>query len=99
MARLAEIPIFSGSNNKECASMHKPSRVAIYGVIGLAGFGVGYDCGLFGPPDGHDHSAIISITTSSGTITGPITAVLIAQNVTGEGITVPMPAPPKPTQV
>ena len=78
--------------------MHKPSRTAVYGVIGLAGFGVAYDCGLFGPTDGHDHSAIISIAPSTGTVTGPVTAVLIAQNVTGEDIAMPLPAPPKPTQ-
>jgi hypothetical protein len=71
---------------KECTSMHKPSRAAIYGVIGLAGFGVGYDCGLFGPPDGHDHSVLISIAPSTGTVTGPVTAIFISQNVTGDAV-------------
>jgi hypothetical protein len=79
--------------------MHKPSRLATYGVIGLAGFGVGYDCGLFGPRDGHDHSAIISIAPSTGTVTGPYPAIFISQNVTGEDIAVPLPTRPKLTQV
>jgi hypothetical protein len=68
--------------------MQKASHASIYGLIGLTGFGVAYDCGLFGTPDGHDHSALISIASASstGTLGTPMYAVL--NNVTGEAVTV-----------
>jgi hypothetical protein len=79
--------------------MQTPSRVSLYSVIGLVGFGVAYDSGLFGTPDGHDHSAMISIsssTTSSVVVSGGVVYGLNA--VTGDDFAVPLPAPPKPTQ-
>jgi hypothetical protein len=79
--------------------MHKPSRVSIYGVLGLAGFGVGYDCGLFGTPDGYDHSAVISIPASTTTVTMSNGLVYVTQAVTGEDITVPLPPKERPMQV
>jgi hypothetical protein len=66
--------------------MQKASHASIYGLIGLTGFGVAYDCGLFGIPDGHDHSALISIASATGTLGMPMYAVL--NNVTGEAVTV-----------
>ena len=78
--------------------MDKPSRGAVYGVLGLAGFGVLYDCGLFGPPDGHDHSAAISIAPSTGSLTISSGVFFVSQNNTGEDIAVPLPGPSKPTQ-
>ena len=67
--------------------MRKPSPVAVWSAIGLAGFGVMYDCGLFGPPDGHDHSVLIAV--SSGTLSS-FSGVIIASN-TGELIPLTMP--------
>jgi hypothetical protein len=52
--------------------MQKASHASIYGLIGLTGFGVAYDCGLFGIPDGHDHSALISIASATGTLGMPM---------------------------
>ena len=75
--------------------MHKPSRVSIYGVVGLATFGAVYDCGLFGAPDGYDHSAPISISASSATVTMSAGAVYVTQAVTGEDIAVLLPPPTK----
>jgi hypothetical protein len=63
--------------------MNKPSRISTYGLIGLAGFGVFYDCGLFGPTDGFDHSIMISMP-STATIGMPTYAVL--NNITGEDV-------------
>jgi hypothetical protein len=79
--------------------MHTPSRVSIYGVIGLAGFGVGYDSGLFGTPDGYDHSAVVSIAPSSGTVTVSGGVGYVTQAVTGEDIAVPLPPARKLTQI
>ena len=80
--------------------MHKPSRGSVYSIIGLASFGVVYDCGLFGPTDRHDHSAVISIIApSTSTVTMSAGVLYISQSVTGEDIAVPLPVPPKPAQV
>jgi hypothetical protein len=71
--------------------MHTPSRVSIYGALGLACFGAGYDCGLFGSPDGHDHSAVISIPASTGTVTMSAGVIYFTQAVTGQDVAVPLP--------
>ena len=70
--------------------MHTP-RASIFGLLGLTAFGVVYDSGLFGTPDGYDHSAFISIASSTGTVAPPAPAVLtyaVLNNVTGEDVTV-----------
>jgi hypothetical protein len=71
--------------------MHKASRASICGLIGLTGFGVAHDCGLFGVPDGHDHSATVSIASSSGTLTMSSGVVYATNNVTGDDIAIPGP--------
>jgi hypothetical protein len=68
--------------------MHKPS---IYGIIGLTVFGVAYDSGFFGSQDGYDHSAIVSIPASTGTVTLSNGIVYVTQAVTGEDIAIPPP--------
>jgi hypothetical protein len=75
--------------------MHKPSRISIYGVLGLTAFGVGYDCGLFGPPDGFDHSAVISVPASTTTASMSFGVVYVTQAVTGDDIVISLQAPTK----
>ena len=67
------------------------SRAAIYGLVGLTAFGVAYDCGFFGTPDGHDHSAFIaiSIAPSTGTVNMPMYSVV--DNVTGNAVAIHPP--------
>jgi hypothetical protein len=79
--------------------MHAPLRWSVYGLVGLAGFGVAYDSGSFGPPDGFDHSAVVTVTvaTSSVTLSGGVLS--LTNNITGDGIAVPPPARTKLTQV
>jgi hypothetical protein len=38
--------------------MYKPSRAPIFGLVGLTAFGVAYDSGLFGTPDGFENSPL-----------------------------------------
>jgi hypothetical protein len=79
--------------------MHRPSHVVTYGVVGLAGFGIAYDCGLFGPPDGHDHSAVVAIAPSPGSLgLSNGSMAYVSNGVTGEEIAVFLPLPPRPTQ-
>jgi hypothetical protein len=61
------------------------------GLVGLTAFGVAYDCGLFGTPDGYDHSALIaiSVTPSTGTLNVP--AYSVVNNVTGAGVAIYQP--------
>ena len=69
--------------------MRKPSPISIRIAVGLAGFGVAYDSGLFGPTDGRDHSAVFSIpvgVTGTGSTFQPIYAV---NNITGDEIVAP----------
>jgi hypothetical protein len=70
--------------------MHKVSRASVYGLVGLTAFGVAYDSGLFGPPDGHDHSALIAIfiTPSTGTA---ISNYSVVDNVTGNSVAIHQP--------
>jgi hypothetical protein len=70
--------------------MHKASKASVYSVIGLTALGVGYDSGLFGTPDGHDHSALVSVAVSTGATVSTIT--YINNNVTGEDVAVVPPA-------
>jgi hypothetical protein len=70
--------------------MHKVSRVSVCGAITVAVLGVGYDSGWFGPTDGHDHSAPVSITMASTSSVSAVNAVM--NNVTGEDVSV-APAP------
>jgi hypothetical protein len=66
------------------------SRASIYGLIGLTAFGVAYDSGLFGPTDGHDHSAVVSMPLTAGTSTGlSLGSVYVPNAVTGEDVVVP----------
>jgi hypothetical protein len=78
--------------------MHKPSQASVYGIVGLTFFGVGYDCGLFGNPDGHDHSAVISVASASSSSSVSIGYTYLSNGITGEEIPVIPPGPPKPTQ-
>ena len=68
--------------------MHKASRTSVFGLVGLTAFGVAYDSGLFGAPDGHDHSALIllSIAPSTGTLNVPMYSVM--NNVTGDSVVI-----------
>jgi hypothetical protein len=67
-----------------CSAMHKVSRGSVFGLAVLTGFGVAYDSGLFGTPDGYDHSAVISIAPSTSTVSMSMYAVM--NNTTGEDI-------------
>jgi hypothetical protein len=66
------------------------SPIAAYSVAGLTLFGVAYDSGLFGTPDGHDHSVVVSITPSTASSALTPNAVVV-NNVTGEGVAVVSP--------
>jgi hypothetical protein len=70
------------------ACMYKPSHASIFGLVGLTAFGVAYDSGLFGTPDGHDHSAVIaiSVAASTGSLAIPMYAVM--NNVTGDNVAI-----------
>ena len=75
--------------------MHPPA-ILIYGGISLAGFGVAYDSGLFGVPDGYDHSAVVLIAGSTGTV-APAGGQIVSytpNTITGDDIA--MPRPPGP---
>jgi hypothetical protein len=67
-----------------------PCPASIYGPVGLTAFAVAYDAGLFGMPDGFDHSALISISVaaSTGTLNVPMA---IMNNVTGDSIAIDHP--------
>lgn len=85
LRRLSAALVRRGSHHY-LTGMHKPSRAYISGLVGLTAFGVAYDSGLFGTPDGYDHSAMISVASSTGTLAWPAYAVL--NNVTGEAVTI-----------
>jgi hypothetical protein len=70
--------------------MRKPSPASIYGLVGLTALGVAYDSGLFGPSDGLDHSALISISVapSTGSLSIPM---YIANNITGDPVAIYQP--------
>jgi hypothetical protein len=74
--------------------VHKPSAVLIHGGIGLAGFGVACDGGVFGPMDGHDHSAMFVVAASSSV--GPTFAVV--NNITGDEVVALLPSRKPPQQ-
>ena len=66
--------------------MHK---APVFGLVGLTAFGVGYDAGLFGTPDGHDHSALVSFAVSTG---ATVTAIhFVTVNTTGEDVAIVPP--------
>jgi hypothetical protein len=67
--------------------MRKPGPVTVWSAIGLAGFGALYDTGLFGKPDGRDHSALFVMSTNT---VSSVTGVIVTANNTGEMITLPM---------
>jgi hypothetical protein len=66
--------------------MHKPSSVLIYGGLGLTAFGVAYDSGWLGRPDGHDHSAIVAIPAATGTVSLSNGVLVAMNNITGDEI-------------
>jgi hypothetical protein len=69
--------------------MRIATRPTIYVLAGLTIFGVAYDGGLFGTPDGSDHSAVMSITAGS---TGPAGPSAYVQNtIAGDGVAVTPP--------
>jgi hypothetical protein len=71
--------------------MNKQLNLSIYGMIGLAGFGVGYDTGFFGPTDGHDHSAVVTVAgTGSTGLSGGV--VLVSDAIMGNDIAVTPPS-------
>jgi len=53
-------------------------------------FGVAYDSGLFGAPDGHDHSALVMIAPSTGTWVATVYAPI---TVTGDEVPIFRPIP------
>ncbi len=75
--------------------MHNASRASIWGLIGLTSFGVAYDSGLFGVPDGHDHSAVLSIAGSTGTVAA-VNGVIVYTPNTATGDDIAMPGPRGP---
>jgi hypothetical protein len=60
--------------------------------VGLSGFGVAYDSGVFGTPDGHDHSAVISVSANTGS-TVAVADRVILDSVLGEQIATPPRVP------
>jgi hypothetical protein len=74
--------------------VHKPSSLLIYGGIGLTTFGVAYDSGFFGTPDGHDHSVMFAATTATGSVSSVSISggtLVTVSNVTGDEIVAPLP--------
>lgn len=70
-------------------------RASIWGLIGLTSFGVAYDSGLFGVPDGHDHSAVLSVAASTGSIASVNSIIAYTPNtITGDDIAMPWPRGP-----
>jgi hypothetical protein len=65
------------------------SPASIYGLVGLTAFGVAYDCGLFGAPDGYDHSAVLSMMPSTGSLAMPMYSVM--NNITGDNVVIHQP--------
>lgn len=78
--------IYSGANRPRAPDMHK---APVFGLVGLTAFGVAYDAGLLGTPDGHDHSAVVSVATAVST--GLANTVIVFNNVTGEDVAVVPP--------
>jgi hypothetical protein len=70
--------------------MHRVSPIAAYSLAGLTIFGVAYDSGAFGTPDGHDHSVVVSIAPSTASIA--LSNAVVVNNVTGEDVAI---VPPK----
>jgi hypothetical protein len=60
-------------------------------MIGLAGFGVGYDSGFFGPTDGHDHSAVVT-AASTGSVGLSNGIILMSETIMGGEIAVTPPS-------
>lgn len=73
--------------------MKTPSQPAIYGVVGLAAFGVAYDSGLFGHPDGYDHSAVVTVAATGVSASSIIGAVYISNPIEGSDFRVYTPNP------
>jgi hypothetical protein len=70
--------------------MRKPSPIAVWSAVGIASFGTVYDCGLFGVPDGNDHSALI-VVAANGTVTTANGILMTANHITGDQITMSLP--------
>ncbi len=64
------------------------NRTSICSLVGITAFGVTYDSGFFGPPDGHDHSAVISMPVSTGSVAA---VTYIINNMTGEDVAMQAP--------
>jgi hypothetical protein len=71
--------------------MRRPARGLIYGTAGLTLFGVAYDTGLFGTPDGFDHSTVVSLTAAFTATTSFATYFTAINMVTGKA-EAPVPA-------
>jgi hypothetical protein len=78
-------------------TIHKPSAFFIYGGIGLTSLGVAYDSGLFGAPDGHDHSVVFSVGASSTSSVAAGTFTVVS-NITGDEVVVELPSQKPPPQ-
>lgn len=74
--------------------MQKPSRYSIFGAVAIAGFGVTYNSGLFGPTDGNDHSVIVT-AASTGSLGLSNGALTVAETILGSEIPVIPPNGPK----
>lgn len=74
--------------------MHKPPAVLVYSGIGLASFGLAYDSGLLGATDGHDHSAVFAVATTSSTGTTAFISAgtyAVMNNIVGNSVVAPLP--------
>jgi hypothetical protein len=74
--------------------MKAPTCASICGVVGLSVFGVAYDTGLFGTPDGFDHSAPVKVPVlTPASTTATVATSLFSQGhdtITGAEFTAPL---------
>lgn len=77
--------------SKGAIAMRKPYPATIYAAVGLTAFGVGYDSGLFGTPDGHNHSAPVSFAVAGAT-GASVSNVHVTNNITGDEVVFPLVA-------
>jgi hypothetical protein len=73
--------------------MRKPTAMLIYGGIGLTSFGVAYDSGFLGTPDGRDHSAVFAPPAATSSVSQIIGAgYSVVNNITGDEVMAPLPS-------
>lgn len=72
----------------------RTSSPVVCAVVGVTLFGVGYDSELFGPTDGHDYAALISVAASTVSV-GPSGVIYVSNNVIGEDVAVIPPDGPR----